>query len=72
MKTFTLFAASDNSTIHMSGGFWSLTSQSITETILPAGGGTSKVNVIFPAGTSGQQTHAVSLKVGDYAKYEKK
>jgi hypothetical protein len=101
MKTFTLFAASDNSTVHMSGGFCkftrsrlllvmtlcgsivdtltllvvvagSLASQSLTDTILPAGGGAPKVTVLFPAGTSGKQTHSVSLKVGDYAKYEKK
>ena len=72
MKTFTLFAASDNGTVHMSGGFWSLASQSMTETIIPVAGGAGHSKEIFPAGTSGAQTHAVSLKIGEYAKYEKK
>ena len=74
MKTFTLFAASDNSTIHMQGGFWRLASQSMTETIIPApaSGGKPQVRVIYPAGTSGAQLHSVSLRVGEYARYEKK
>ena len=72
MKTFTLFAASDNSIIHMQGRLWKLASQSMTETIIPAGGGKPQVKVVFPAGTSGAQSHSVSLKIGDYACYEKK
>ena len=37
MKTFTLFAASDNSTVHMSGGFFDLASgEFMTQIITPA------------------------------------
>ena len=73
MKSFTLFAASDNSTIYMAGGFWELEAgESMTETIIPAGGGAPKKATIFPAGTKGVQAHSVSVRIGDYARYEKK
>jgi hypothetical protein len=57
-----MFVPSDNGTIHMSGGFWMLASQSMTETTIPAAGGVGQSKVIFSAGTSGAQTHAVSLR----------
>ena len=34
--------------------------------------GSGQSKAIFPAGTSGPQTHSVSLRIGEYAKYEKK
>jgi hypothetical protein len=73
MKSFTLFAASDNSTVHMSGGFFDLASgESMTQIITPAAGGPQQQKVIFPAGTTGEKAHSVSMRVGDYARYEKK
>ena len=44
----------------------------MTEKIIRAGGGKPQVKVVFPAETSGAQSHSVSLKIGDYACYEKK
>jgi hypothetical protein len=71
MKSFTLFAASDNATIHMGGHFWDLEAgESVTEIVMLAGGGHRKA-VILPVGSPGAHTHAISLRTGDYARYEK-
>lgn len=69
--SFTLFAASDAQTVHMSGGFWELNSQQVTETIIGADGATKATNKLFPSPQSGQKAHTAVLKIGEYAKYEK-
>jgi hypothetical protein len=71
MTSVTFFAASDNATLHMSGGFWNLTGQAVIERVLPANGSLPSQREVFPAGTSGPQTHSVSLRTGDYARYHK-
>ena len=35
-------------------------------------GGPQEQKVIFPSGTTGAQVHSVSMRVGDYVRYEKK
>jgi hypothetical protein len=44
----------------------------MAEILTPAAGGPQQQKVIFPAGTTGAQAHSVSMRVGDYARYEKK
>ena len=52
----------------MQGGFWTLAAgQSMTETIIPVVGAPHQQSV--PAGA---KAHTVSLRVGEYARYEKK
>jgi hypothetical protein len=45
---------------------------STDQIITPATGGPKQQKVIFSAGTTGAQVHSVSMRVGDYARYEKK
>ena len=72
MTVFTLFAASDNATVHMQGEFWTLKGQSMSETIISADGGPNIENQLFPSGSTGAKFHTVFLRVGEYARYEKK
>ena len=68
MKSFTIFAASDNATVHMQGGFWTLAAgQSMTETIIPVAGAPQQK--VVPAGA---KVHSVTLRVSEYARFEKK
>eukprot|EP01052_Picozoa_sp_SAG31_P014515 SAG31_NODE_905_length_11119_cov_2.887931_6_plen_182_part_00 len=68
MKSFTLFAASDNATVHMQGEFWTLEGgQSLVETIISVDGSSRQKGV--PAGA---KEHSLSLRIGEYARYEKK
>ena len=69
-STFTLFGASA-ATVHMSGGFWELSSQQVTETIIGADGATKAAKKLFPSLQSGQKAHTVALETGEYARYEK-
>ena len=70
-KTFTIFAASWI-TVDLTGGFWQLASQQVTETIVGVDGLRHATTVIFPAGSKGQMSHSVQLEVGEYAVYTKK
>ena len=55
----------------MSGGFWELSSQQVTETIIGADGATKAAKKLFPSPQSGQKAHTVALETGEYARYEK-
>ncbi len=55
----------------MSGGFWELSSQQVTETIIAADGTAKATKKLFPSPQSGKMAHTVQLRVGEYAKYSK-
>ena len=55
----------------MSGGFWELSSQQVTETIIAADGTAQPTKKLFPSPQSGKKAHTVALQIGEYAKYTK-
>jgi hypothetical protein len=63
-----MFAAS-NTTIFMSGGFWTLNNANMLETITSVDGTHSSHRWVFPLKVSGAQRHLVELKVRERVSY---